>query len=380
MRVRVSIRYAKLRVNWCCNKRLTGRAIHETLLSPLAGSTLMRASLALTTHSMCVNYCKERLNMARKALNTGNEAEESEVVFEDASNPEAEVTADMVTPEGEPSGETNEQIDARVEADLDAAGINIDAADAKRTTARQRRNLMKKIGDIGEAYGAGKTSMIELAQEVTEAAVNRTIGESDAEDLYKTFRARADKRATTDAGVVPDEEAVIGSLDQQVSKVRSFIKLGNSMDEGLDIVSRAIAVHLAAKDANPKAVMKGSTYTVIGSIVTEQLRPTYGGAAMTNEQMHAHIARDVIEKGPPTAADKVRAALDSAIAAQKGSSSDKHPRAPLVSQHLEDAIDALYRALGDASPAAQQAFDQELADAKAKADAAEEKKAKKKAA
>jgi len=318
--------------------------------------------------------------MARKALNTGNEAEESEVVFEDASNPEAEVTADMVTPEGEPSGETNEQIDARVEADLDAAGINIDAADAKRTTARQRRNLMKKIGDIGEAYGAGKTSMIELAQEVTEAAVNRTIGESDAEDLYKTFRARADKRATTDAGVVPDEEAVIGSLDQQVSKVRSFIKLGNSMDEGLDIVSRAIAVHLAAKDANPKAVMKGSTYTVIGSIVTEQLRPTYGGAAMTNEQMHAHIARDVIEKGPPTAADKVRAALDSAIAAQKGSSSDKHPRAPLVSQHLEDAIDALYRALGDASPAAQQAFDQELADAKAKADAAEEKKAKKKAA
>jgi hypothetical protein len=324
--------------------------------------------------------------MVRKALDTGNEVDEAEVVDEnveavvdqewDAAAPasEAEVTQES---------ETNEQIDAKVEADLEAAGVNIDAADAKRTTQRQKRALLKKIGDIGEAFGAGKTSMIELAQEVTEAAVNKTVGESDAEDLYKTFRKRADERATTDAGVIPDDEAgggAISSLDQQVSKVRAFIKLGNTMDEAADIVRRAIGVHLAAKAVNIKAVMKGSTYTVIGNIVTEQLRPTYGGAPMTDEQMHKHIAREVVEKGPPTAADKVRQALDAARAAQKGSSSDKNPRQPLVSPNLEDAIDALYRALGDASPTAQAEFDKELADEATAAQAREEKKHKKKLA
>jgi hypothetical protein len=319
--------------------------------------------------------------MVRKALNTGNEVDETEVVDE---APESVVDADMTFegPNGEvtqPSEPTPEEA-SQVEADLEAAGVNIDAADAKRTAARQKRALLKKIGDIGEAFGAGKTSMIELAQEVTEAAVNKTVGESDAEDLYKTFRKRADERATTDAGVVPDDEKEIGSLDQQVSKVRGFIKLGNTMDEAADIVRRAIGVHLAAKAVNTKAVMKGSTYTVLGSIVTEQLRPTYGGAPMTDEQMHKHIAREVVEHGPPTAADKVRQALDNARAAQKGSSSNKNPRQPLVSPNLEDAIEALYRALGDASPAAQAEFDNELADEAAVAQAREDKKNKKKIA
>jgi hypothetical protein len=177
--------------------------------------------------------------------------------------------------------------------------------------------------------------------------------------------------------LVPDDEKEIGSLKQQVSKLQTFIKLGNAMDEAVDIVARAIGVHLAAKQVNPKAVMPGSTYTVLGSIVTEQLRPAYGGAPMTNEQMHTHIARDVLEKGPPTAADKVRAALDSAIAARKGHSSAKHVRPPVISPNLDDAIDALYRALGDASPAAQAAYDKELADAEAERLAAEEKKASK---
>jgi hypothetical protein len=333
--------------------------------------------------------------MARKALNTGNEVDEAEIVTE---NPEAVVDqewnaadpdAAAVEHESEVTQESEVTNPAPTEqeiADQEAAGVNVDAADAKRTTARQKKALLKKIGDIGEAYGAGKTSMIELAQEVTEAAVNKTVGESDAEDLYKTFKARADKRSTIAAEnggvVVPDEVAVIGSLDQQVSKVRTFIKLGNTFDDGVDIVERAIAVHLAAKAAasNPKAVMSGSTYTVIGSIATEQLKDKWGGAAMSNAQMHEHIARSVTEQGPPTGADKVRQALDSAISARKGASSQKSHRPPVESQHLDDAIDALYRALGDASPAAQAAFDKEQEDAKAKAEAAEARKASKKAA
>jgi len=311
--------------------------------------------------------------MVKKALATGNEVE-----IEDEVNPEAEVSADMgeVTQESEAvnPAPTEQEI-----ADQEAAGVNINEADEKRAKNRQRRKLMSKIGEIGEAYGAGKTSMIELAQEVTEAAVNRTVGESDAEELYKTFKARADKRATTDAGLIPDDEvgADPESLTQQVSKVRTFIKLGNGMEEAVDIVSRAIGVHLTAKAANPKAVMKGSTYTVLGSIVTEQLREKYAGQPMTDEEMHKHIAREVTESGPVTAATKVRQALDAAVSAQKGSHSEKNYRAPLVSKNLDDAIDALYRALGDASPEAQQAFDKEMAEAEKKRQEAEERAASK---
>ena len=182
------------------------------------------------------------------------------------------------TPESNPSADEQAQAD-QVAQDLEAAGVNTSELDDKRAKKRQKNALLKKVGELGETFGASKTCMIELAAEVTEAAVNKTIGESDAEELYKAFKARADKRATTDAGLVPDDE--VETQTQQVSKLRSFIKLGNQMEEAVDIVQRAIAVHLAAKQANPKAVMKGSTYTVLGSIVTEQMRDKRAGVALT---------------------------------------------------------------------------------------------------
>lgn len=311
--------------------------------------------------------------MVKKALDTGNEVE---VEFEDLTNSEAEVSADMSSEVTQAGNGDTPAADEQTQADLEAAGVNVDAQDEKRAKNRQKKALLKKIGDIGEAFGAGQTSMIELAAEVTEAAVNKTVGESDAEDLYKTFKARAVKRATTDAGLVrDDEELVAETLTQQVSKVRTFIRLGNGMEEAVDIVQRAIGVHLSAKSANSKAVMKGSTYTVLGSIVTEQLRDKYAGVPMTDEQMHAHIAREVSDSGPATAATKVRQALDSALSAQKGSTGEKSYRAPLVSPNLEDAIDALYRALGDASPAAQAEYDKEVQDKAADEAARETKKA-----
>ena len=299
---------------------------------------------------------------------TGNEIE---VEFEDDSNSGA-----TDTPESNPTADEQTQ----VETDAEAAGVNTSELEGKRAKKRQKNALLKKVGELGETFGASKTCMIELAAEVTEAAVNKTIGESDAEELYKAFKARADKRATTDAGLVPDEE--VETQTQQVSKLRSFIKLGNQMEEAVDIVQRAIAVHLAAKQANPKAVMKGSTYTVLGSIVTEQMRDKRAGVALTDEEMHKHIAREVTEPGAVTAATKVRQALDAALSAEKGSSSDKHYRAPLVSENLTQAIDALYRALGDASPEAQAAYDkevedkaQEIADKEAKKEATKKKAA-----
>jgi hypothetical protein len=324
----------------------------------------------------------EVIGMVKKALATGNEEE---------VNPEADMGHQFdelaQAPEGfthegaaaEPNGEITQESETteQEQADQEAAGVNVDAQDEKRAKNRQRNALFKKVRNIGEAFGAGKTSMIELAAEVTEAAVNKTVGESDAEELYKEFRKMADKRATTDAGLIPDDDNSETSLTQQVSKVRTFIRLGNGMEEAVDIVQRAIAVHLTAKAANPKAVMKGSTYTVLGSIVTEQLREKYAGQPMTDEQMHKHIARDIVESGPVTAATKVRQALDAAISAQKGNHGDKSYRAPLVSKNLEDAIDALYAALGDASPAAQAEFDKELAEAEQKARDAEERKANK---
>ena len=325
----------------------------------------------------------------RSKLATGNEEPENEVVFEDQSNPDpgAEVEADMgnqhdelanapeVTPESEAPPAEEPEVDT---SNIDTS--NISEAEEKKTRNRQKRALLNKVRDIGTAFGAGKTSMIELAAEVTEAAVNRTINESDAEELYKEFRKTADKRATTDAGIIPDEDVGISSTPQQVSKLRTFIKLGSAFDEGVDIVQRAIAVHLTARQANPDAVMKGSTYTVLGSIVKEQFADKYAGVPMTDEQMGAHIAREVGDKAPPDGAKKIRQALDLAEAARKGSSSDKNYRAPVESPNLDDAIDALYRALGDASPAAQAALDKEREDEQAKQQAREDKKNKTKQA
>lgn len=322
-----------------------------------------------------------------KLVNTG-EVTENEVVFEDDSNPEARVESDFspaehapssvgadvaaVTHEGnvviedEPQNGDTAEATATTEA---PEGGNVNPADDKRTKKRQRTALNRRINAIGEAYGAGKTSMIELAEEVTEAAVARTIGPTDAEDIYKEFRNAANDRATIDnAGTVPDPMTEETSLVQQVSKLRVFIHLGNQMEEALDIVRSARNVHLDLLKGDRRGVKKGSTYTILGSVAREAMEDKYAGVPMTEEQIRDFLEVPIIETATPDGAKKIRQALDLAEAARKGSPGNAKGegyRAPVESVALDEAIQSLYQALGDASAEAQAAYDKEKADAEA---------------
>ena len=146
---------------------------------------------------------------------------------------------------------------------------NVSASEQEKTLVREKRALLKDVGLIGAAYGAGKTSLISLAERVTEAAMSGSINPKDAEDIYNRFKEKADAKATLDDLTTPVPDAAtadkpsqvddVKSKKQQLSKFRSFIKLGNEYeDDGLDIVRRARNIHLRMLEGDRKAVMQGA--------------------------------------------------------------------------------------------------------------------------
>ena len=102
----------------------------------------------------------------KKLENVGDVVVEDEV---DASS------ADAFAPDVDANGdEVTQQSDAqRVTRTRDEEELsNVSASEQEKTLVREKRALLKDVGNIGAAYGAGKTSMISLAERVTEAAMS----------------------------------------------------------------------------------------------------------------------------------------------------------------------------------------------------------------
>lgn len=277
------------------------------------------------------------------------------------------VPAGVVTPES--NGE---------DANGGDAGDNEPDVDDEKSRNKARRALNKEIKAIGEAYGAGKTSMIALAEAVTEAAANNTISPENAGEIYDLFRKNADAKATMDdIGLVPDEaimekapaETTDKSRAQQVSKVGAFIKLGNKFDEtAVGLIRRARNMHLQLLAGDRKTLKPGSTYTTLYAVATaqmkkENLKPP---RPLTDEDLAAIMTQEPKpEPKEKTGADKIVEAIKAIRQAQNGNETG---RAPVESAHLDDALNSLRAALGeiDGGNDALADYDKEMADAEKK--------------
>jgi hypothetical protein len=267
------------------------------------------------------------------------------VVEDEAEDVNAfDTNGEAVTPGSNPVSDNDEPEDEL---------SNVSASEQEKTLVREKRALLSDVGKIGAAYGAGKTSLIALAERVTEAAMSGSITPKDAEDIYNRFKEKADAKATLDDLTTPVSDAATSekpaqvdetkSKKQQLSKLRSFIKLGNEYeDDGLDIVRRARNIHLRMLEGDRKAVMQGSTYTILVSVASHQVKDGKG-VPMTDDEIEDFLGVDAVDKPAPDGMAKLEAALANAKAAQKGSAT----RAAIESEHLDRAIQALREAIAE---------------------------------
>ena len=348
-----------------------------------------------------------------KLVNTGNED----------VNPEAEIDNEFnqdTNPEG---NETTTQDSEQDIADREAAGIpdkptrsatNASAAASNGSNApkdaspRMQLNALKRtVMGLGAQHGAGKTSMIALAEVVTEAAQDNVLTPDLVGDVYDKFREGVTAKSTyEDAGVVPDEAAMdrIGNVDQdksreqQLSKLRQFIHLGNKYDsDALDLIRKARNMHidllrqaLGSADAK-KGVKPGSTYAILVDVARAQLKKQkdaieagkkpgatkHTGLAplLTDAELSAIMTQPVNDKGPMTGEEKLLSAYLTALAAEKGGTN----RNPVPSDELSNAIQWLKAALAITAPDLLQEHEDGIAqseqDAAAKAQAKADREA-----
>lgn len=259
------------------------------------------------------------------------------------------------TEEPQANNEESEEVTQQSDED-DLANVSEDEHLAAQ--AREKRTFLKEVAKIGERYGLGKVSMIELAEATTEVAASKTIGLADAAEIYKRFKDRANAKATLDDNALPVPEVATventGKFDeddstkQQVSKVRSFIKIGNIYErDGIDLVRRARNVHLKmlASGQDRKTIKSGSTYTILvavaGQHVGDDKNPRV--TPMSDDEIEAYLTIDPTTKAAPTALDKLMQALNATQAAQKGSDH----RAPADGDWVNTALDALRQSIAE---------------------------------
>jgi hypothetical protein len=303
-------------------------------------------------------------------------------------DPADEVDASF-TPETNPEGNDTE---ADV-ADQEAAGVVPDkptrpaasspngrghdqSNEERAVSPKQQYNALKRtVTALGAQHGAGKTSMIALAEAVTEAAQDGVINDQQTGEIYDKFREGVTAKSTyEDAGIVPDEAAmeripgVDKSRDQQLSKLRQFIHLGNKYEsDALDLVRKARNMHidlLRQAVASPEAksgVKPGSTYSILVDVARAQLKKQkdaieagkkagvkHTGLApvLTDAELNDLMTVEVTSSAPMTGEEKLLAAYITAKAAEKGGKE----RNPVPSDALSNAIEWLRQALATTAP------------------------------
>jgi hypothetical protein len=344
-----------------------------------------------------------------KLANTGNENEGAEVggfapgVAEQIAGDMGEGTAtDETTGEG---GDTEADV-----ADQEAAGVadkpTRPATNPQSNGSNQQRavspkaaynTLKTKVQKLGELHGGGKTSMIALAEIVTEAAQEGTITAEQVDEIYDRFKAGASKGSSyEDAGEVSDEAAMgmapAKSIEQQLSKLRQFIYLGGKYEsDALDLIRKARNMHIellraANGDAEVKKGIKpGSTYSVLVDVARLQLKKQKDALAaakasgvkhtglaplLTDSDLRDLMTQEVREPVDKSGEDYLLDTLIKARATLKGS--DK--RNAITVEELQYAIDYLRLAMGKVAPDMLNAYDAE--EAKAVQDKADREEAK----
>ena len=284
------------------------------------------------------------------------------------------------------------------DADGDKPGDNKGATPS---TRMQLKELKRNVLNLGMAHGAGKTSMIALAEAVTEAAQDNIITEEQTEEIYDRFREGVKAKSSyEDAGEIPDEAAGVvakgdKSKDQQLSKLRQFIILGGKFDtDALDLVRRARNLHIgmlrdAANSEEGKSGIKpGSTYAILVDVARAQLnrqkehkkaKLTGLAPVMTDADLKELMSVTVNETEAKTGQDKLLDVYLAAKSTEKGTAE----RNPLPSDELAQAIYWLEQALINSAPETYEKYkekEQAKAERAAKAQAAKDKAAAEEAA
>ena len=318
--------------------------------------------------------------MAKQKLE--NVGEDNEVVFEDFSQPETTTDENGEAPENEAAAtQQSEAADPSpteepTDEELEAAGVNISEKEAQRAKRIETTALMKDVRKLGAAHGGGKTSMIGLAQRITQSAMKRAIAPDDAGGIYDEFREAADTKAELpDVGIVPDtavsENAPIESNEDsrqaQISKLRNFIELGNKFDETAgDLVRRGLNTHIKLLAGDRKTLMKGSTYTILVSLAGANAKRKNSQGVMTDDEIEKHLYRAPTPEKPKDGVAKLEQALAAVQAAKKGASE----REAILNPRLDTIIGELRQAIGEEDP-------QRLAAIEAEEKAAEEERIRK---
>jgi hypothetical protein len=357
-----------------------------------------------------------------KLVNTGNEPEGNPAGNEAEVGGFAPGALEHIQGEGAATeGDTGEGGDTEQDiAEQEAAGVadkptrpaanpagNGSNAPRAQSTKSQYNTLKKKVQEIGELHGGGKTSMIRLAEIVTEYAQDGAITVEQVPEIYDRFKAGASKGATmAEIGEVSDEAAMgmapAKSIEQQLSKLRQFVILGGKYEsDALDLVYKARNMHIellraANGDADlKKGIKPGSTYSVLVDVARAQLKKQkeaveagkksgvkHTGLApvLTDAELRNLMTQEVNDPVDKTGEDYLLDTLIKARATAKGS--DK--RNAITCTELNNAIEWLRAAMGVVAPEALAAYDAEeakaiqaKADAKAAKEAAEEEKARK---
>ena len=321
-----------------------------------------------------------------KLVNTGETDLSAEELETGAAFNAPNSENDAANPEGNEGDAGESDQDA---ADREAAGIpdkptrttghsNGGSNAPKDASPRMQLNALKRtVMGLGAMHGAGKTSMIGLAEVVTEAAQDNILTPDLVGDIYDKFREGVTAKSSyEDAGIVPDEAAMerIGNVDQdksreqQLSKLRQFIHLGNKYDsDALDLIRKARNMHidllrqaLTSAEAK-KGVKPGSTYSILVDVARAQLKKQkdaleagrksgvkHTGLApvLTDEELHALMSQDVKDTQPMTGEEKLLSAYLAALAAEKGGKE----RNPVPSDELSNAIQWLRAALANTAP------------------------------
>jgi hypothetical protein len=259
--------------------------------------------------------------------------------------------------------------------------------------------LKSKVQGLGKTLGGGKTSMIALAEAVTEAAQDGTITSEQVGEIYDQFKAGVTKGSTyADAGEVSDDAAMgmapAKSIEQQLSKLRQFIYLGGKYEtDALDLIMKARNMHIemlrAANNGGTdkekaelkKGIKPGSTYSVLVDVARAQLKKNKDALdaakaaktthtlapVLTDAELRALMTQEVIDPVDKTGEDYLLDTLIKAKATQRGSNT----RNQITVEELQYAIDYLRLALGKVAKNLLDEYDaKEAAAEQAKADAA----------
>jgi hypothetical protein len=249
----------------------------------------------------------------------------------------------------------------------------------------QYNALKSKVQKLGEQLGGSKTSMIALAEAVTEAAQDDTITVEQVPEIYERFKAGVSKASTyEDAGEVSDDAAMgmapAKSIEQQLSKLRQFVNLGSKYTgDALDLVRKARNMHIellrAANNATndkdkaelKKGIKPGSTYSVLVDVARAQLKKNKDAMeaakqakakhtlapVLTDVELRDLMTQEVKEAVDKTGEDYLLDTLIKARATYKGS--DK--RNAITCEELVNAIEWLRAAMAKVAPDALAKYD-----------------------